>query len=303
MLVELQSLPLLVLGQMLFFLALGPIFYLLISYLAYAKEKGHWQSLWHLSPIVLSLVLAKSATQLIVFGTILQVCYAVASVRLIRTYHRAAFACRSDAENTKLSGLYFPLGMIGAFSGLTFVVLANWISTSGDFKGVWLVLDFYLSLLMLVWVMVLGFRSKRLFKGLRDYELALDAPKVAITSEQRLEHKELFNRLEKELRSNAYYTQSDLSLGELAEKIGTDAQELSHAISQEAGLNFCDFINSHRVMTVKDLIDGGLRDIAQVNDKALQMGFISKRSFHRIFKHFVGASPRHYLEHLEQKPQ
>ena len=300
MLVELQSLPLLVLGQMLFFLALGPIFYLLISYLAYAKDGGHWQSLWHVTPIILSLILAKSATQIIVFGTILQVCYAIASVRLIRAYHLAAFSCRADAENTKLSSLYFPLSVIGLMSFITFSVLANWIGSSANFKGVWLVLDFYLGVLMLIWIVIKVVRSKRLFKGLREYELALDAPKIAITTEQRKQHKTLFNQVEHRLRDERFFNVPGLSISELAEKTDTNVEDLSHAISQEAGLNFCDFINSHRVMAIKDVIDQGTRDSAQINEKAMEMGFVTTRGFHKIFKRFVGSSPRAYIESLEE---
>lgn len=301
MLVELQSLPLLVLGQMLFFLALGPIFYLLISYLAYAKESGHWQGLWHMTPVILSLVLAKSATQIIVFGTILQVCYAVASVRLIRAYHRAAFSCRSDAENTKLGGLYFPLSVIGLMSFITFAVLADWIGSSPNFKGFWLVLDFYLSSLMLLWILAKVIWSKRLFKGLRDYEVMLDSPTIAIDQEQRNENKVLFSKVEDALQTKKFYAESALSLSELAQKTGFEAMEISLAISQEAGLNFCDFINSHRVMEMKKRIDEGMGELSKINQLAMTNGFTSRRSFHQIFRRFVGSSPKAYLESLEQK--
>lgn len=300
MLVELQSLPWLVIGQLMFYLALGPIFYLLISYLAHAKESGHWSGLWHTTPIILSLILAKSATHIVVYGAILQLVYAIASVRMIRTYHRAAFDCRSDAENTKLGGLYLPLAIIGAFAFLTFAVLANWVNSSPNFKGAWLVLDFYLGAVMLLWIVINVVRSKRLFKGLREYELMLDAPTVAITPEQRTEHKNLFNQVEKSLSEHGFFAVSDLSLSDLAEKSSCSVEDLSHAIKQEAGLNFCDFINSHRVMAVKSKIDQGVTEIKAINDLALNNGFVSIKSFQKIFKRFVGSSPRSYLEDLQQ---
>lgn len=296
MLAELQSLPVLVIGQLLFFLALGPVMYLLISYLAYAKEGGPWQSLWHVTPILLSLVLAKSATQIIVFGTILQVCYTVASIRLIRSYHRASFSCRSDAETTKLSGLFAPLSVIGFMSFITFAVLAQWIVTSAALKGLWLVLDLYISLFMLLWIVAKVIWSKRIFKGLREYELTLDEKVIAITTEQRKENKGLFNSVEDSLRSEHFYNDSALSLTGLAELTGHDAQAISLAISQEAGLNFCDFINGHRVGAVQRCIDEGQRDMEVIHRQAMESGFVTIKSFSSLFRRFVGNSPEAYVE-------
>lgn len=101
-------------------------------------------------------------------------------------------------------------------------------------------------------------------------------------------------RLEQLMDEKQPYTQSDLTLDNLADMLGISPHNLSEVINTRLNQNFFDYINGYRVEQVKaDLTDpekGNLTILAI----AFDAGFNSKSSFYTIFKRETGMTPTDY---------
>lgn len=87
----------------------------------------------------------------------------------------------------------------------------------------------------------------------------------------------------------------ELSLPELARKIGTNVSVLSRVVNQGFGMNFNDFINYHRVQSVLDLLEKGEHRQQTLLGIAFDCGFNSKATFNRAFKKVTGMAPKDWI--------
>lgn len=102
------------------------------------------------------------------------------------------------------------------------------------------------------------------------------------------------------------YLIAGLTIGQLAKKLDIPVAYLSQTINMEAGMNFFDYINSHRIAEAKRL----LQEQVQTESNAialstfyLDVGFNSKSSFYTQFKRYTdNQTPREYLQSLKQSP-
>ena len=62
--------------------------------------------------------------------------------------------------------------------------------------------------------------------------------------------------------------------------------------------SFYEFINTHRVEKVKELLKEGRAEQLSILGVAEESGFNSKASFNRIFKKATGLTPSAYLKSL-----
>ncbi|MEM8890567.1 MAG: helix-turn-helix domain-containing protein, partial [Bacteroidota bacterium] len=107
--------------------------------------------------------------------------------------------------------------------------------------------------------------------------------------------------LEKALKEEKLFLKEDLSLGELADHIGTTDKKLSALLNQVLELNFFELINEHRVEEVKLKMQDPNFAHYTLLAIAFESGFKSKTSFNRIFKQKTGLSPSAYKkEHSNQ---
>ncbi|MDC0602197.1 helix-turn-helix domain-containing protein [Aliiglaciecola sp.] len=84
-----------------------------------------------------------------------------------------------------------------------------------------------------------------------------------------------------------------LSLGNLAQRLGTDTKTLSYIIRAGRQENFNAVINRLRIEYVCDVL-GQKEDLPNLVDLASDAGFHSQRSFKRNFKRFTGVEPEQY---------
>jgi AraC-like DNA-binding protein len=102
------------------------------------------------------------------------------------------------------------------------------------------------------------------------------------------------NRLEYLLSVEKIYLSEDLSIHDLAKKIGYPARKLSAHISKHYGYTFPELINRLRVDQAKRLIcDPAFAHIG-LTDLGLRSGFNSRASFNLMFKRIAGITPREY---------
>jgi AraC-like DNA-binding protein len=115
------------------------------------------------------------------------------------------------------------------------------------------------------------------------------------------------DKLQRELSSlmqtEKCYTNSELTLADLALKLNVTPNYLSQVINEKEGVNFYDYVNALRIEAFKKLVTDPKSKNYTLLALAYDCGFNSKTSFNRHFKKYMGQSPSEYTEQLIMLPQ
>lgn len=168
-----------------------------------------------------------------------------------------------------------------------------------------------------IWLLVLLFRDDTLiysgvvvfvfligFFGVRQADIFSEGRLVSDDDGKREKYqksgltKEASEDLHRELRrlmsDGALYKKSELSINDLASRLGVHPNRLSQVINQKEQKNFYDFVNMYRVEEFKRLIALQKNRQFTLLSLAYDCGFSSKTSFNRCFKKATGLTPSEY---------
>ena len=106
----------------------------------------------------------------------------------------------------------------------------------------------------------------------------------------------LIERLEVLMREEKIYTQLELSIEDVAHKLGTNSKYISQVLNEHYRKNFFTFINTLRVEEAQRLLTAGNARKYSIIGIARMAGFSSKSSFNEAFRRIVGMTPSRYLE-------
>jgi AraC-like DNA-binding protein len=112
------------------------------------------------------------------------------------------------------------------------------------------------------------------------------------------EIKDVLHALEQLFTQEKIFTNPDLKIGTLAEKIGVNAVNLSHVINAHYNKSFTDVVNEYRV---KEFISRATQpgySGYSLFGIASEVGYRNKSSFNLAFKKQTGATPSEYLKSL-----
>lgn len=142
-------------------------------------------------------------------------------------------------------------------------------------------------------------RSDRRFPKPQALDLATGAPEPEPQSSVPQPAAPRFDlgALEAKVREGGWHFDQDLTLRELARRVGTNSSTLSAALNAQEDGNFTSFINGLRVEAVcTKLRDSADSAAPNLLDLALDCGFGSKATFNRAFKRHTGLAPREWLQ-------
>jgi AraC-like DNA-binding protein len=95
------------------------------------------------------------------------------------------------------------------------------------------------------------------------------------------------------------FTDPELSLNKLAQRLDISTNQLSQVINQHYQKNFYEFVNAFRVEEVIRILHSGALENTTMLGIGLDAGFNSKASFNRYFKKHTGRTPSDYArEHF-----
>lgn len=111
------------------------------------------------------------------------------------------------------------------------------------------------------------------------------------------EHKSLLvSRLDDLIRMEKIFVNDNLSVEDVAIRLGTNSKYISQVINEKYGRNFYNFINAYRVEEAqKLLLSGGLEKYSMLGI-AQMVGFGSKSSFNAYFKKITGLTPSEFVK-------
>jgi len=169
--------------------------------------------------------------------------------------------------------------------------------------GIWILVIFFRSDMLtlsgsVVFVFLIGFfgiRQAVIFSSgeppVENGEPRKKYPKSGLSEEAAAQLHQALIRL---MTEEALYKKSDLSITDLASRLGVHPNYLSQIINQREGRNFYDFVNSYRFEEFKRLIARQKNQQYTLLSLALDCGFSSKSSFNRYFKKATGKTPSEY---------
>jgi len=102
------------------------------------------------------------------------------------------------------------------------------------------------------------------------------------------------SRLENIMDDEKAYLEPELTLSDLAQRLGTNGSVLSAVVNTSFGKNFNDFVNEYRVEAVKRMLRDASNSHYSLLGIGLECGFNSKSTFNRAFKKITGFAPGDY---------
>jgi len=160
----------------------------------------------------------------------------------------------------------------------------SWLSGGIDFfqqTGLYLGLG-----LLGLWLGIGGWRHAALPQAISS-EVEVDEPKPVERASP--DWAAIGADVERRVRQGEWWREPELSLADLARRLGTNTGRLSRAINLGLGVNFSVFINGIRAEGVAEALKA--RPHADLLDLALEMGFASRASFNRAFRTRFGMAP------------
>lgn len=86
----------------------------------------------------------------------------------------------------------------------------------------------------------------------------------------------------------------DISLSDLAKRLGYNEKYLSSTLHSLTGMNFRKFLSSYRIDYAKSLLRSDTQGHLRMSDVAMQCGFSSINTFNRMFLSLCGVTPLEY---------
>jgi YesN/AraC family two-component response regulator len=117
--------------------------------------------------------------------------------------------------------------------------------------------------------------------------------------------KKLLPDIERLFNKEKIYTQSGLTVDDVAKTLSTNRNYLSTALKECYQKKFPEFVNTFRVDDAiemfKEQCEGGKYANYTIQAIGEEVGFIGKNTFHSAFKQTVGVTPSEYLKMLKEK--
>lgn len=97
------------------------------------------------------------------------------------------------------------------------------------------------------------------------------------------------------------YLDGNLTVSDLAEKLGIQRHKLTEVLNTELNMNFYRFVNTYRVEKVKKLLIDANNNNFSIEALGYDCGFNSKTTFFTVFKNMTGCTPAQYRNRYPNK--
>lgn len=317
---------LVVLCDIIYWAMFGPVLLFYIRSVINKSLKFKIQDLVHLIPLIISLIailkyslnrnnyssfieyynlqtgLIKVGLLIWEFTSAVYILYAIIILFKHRVRVKNYF---SSIEKKKLSWLLFlTLGFaIYIYSSYVYWILRDVFDLHMKFKFIDI-----LALLLTIYVFGLGIFGYKQDGVFFENELSIinndlennRKPKYQKTGLTSDEKESLNKKLVEVMQKEKPFLESEITINNLADQVGTSIHKLSQVINEEHKKNFFDFINSYRIDEVKKLLSDSTINDLKIESLAYDCGFNSKSSFYAIFKKHTHLTPTEYRKRTMQ---
>jgi len=231
------------------------------------------------------------------------VIYVISTYILLFKHKKRILNQFSSQEKINLNWLRFLLyGM-----GITWVI----IILGGSDKWI-----FSTSTVLLIFIGFFGIRQVGIFTDQNVKiesidELIIEEPIVIETRIEKKKYaksslnedtaKDIHRKLQHLMITERLFTEPELTLTDLATRLGIHPNYLSQVINDLEGVNFYDYINTLRIQEFKILVSLPKNKKYTFLSLAYECGFNSKSAFNRFFKKATNLSPSEYLKNINKQ--
>ncbi len=106
--------------------------------------------------------------------------------------------------------------------------------------------------------------------------------------------------LDRLMKRDRVFSQSQLSLSDLAEKLETNTSYLSKAINEHFNTNFSTYLNNFRIREAQKMFANHKHKSMTLEGIAGSVGFHSRSSFNTAFRKFSGVTPTVFIKNLHE---
>jgi AraC-like DNA-binding protein len=118
--------------------------------------------------------------------------------------------------------------------------------------------------------------------------------------QQKNRSEEIVSRIMETMQNEKLYQEAELTLQNLAHRIGFPSYQVSHAINEQMNKNSYDLVNGCRVEEAKRLLLDPKNRNFTILSIGFEAGFNSKTTLNTIFKKFTGLTPTEYKDRQRQ---
>lgn len=300
-----------------FGLAIPPSIYLFLRSLLNSNFRFENRQLWHYAPYILNFVYhlavglqgAEFASwwqqnidqpyfiYAVADGVELvqHVIYLILSVRLFRQYR--SWIEREFSNLDKVEFAWFQMFLI-VFALKTVEVWAfsiYYLFVGEQYHKLWWGL--FADTVMTYFLSIFGYAQPNI-RGLhfQSAENASDKPDLQdVTPTRNIDMEAWKARVLDYFEGKKPWLEPELTLSDLAVKMGTNPSVLSQVVNTGFGKNFNDFVNGYRVEAFRQKIRAPESAHLTLLAVALDCGFNSKATFNRAFRKLTGFSPKEFV--------
>lgn len=184
-----------------------------------------------------------------------------------------------------------------------FMFLRSFYHMDIGFRGV-----NYLPIILTIYVFIIGFygfkqegvffysNNNRQGGGVFYEGIENTSKKYEKSSLLKEEQEMLIERVARVMEEEKCYLESELTLRDLADKLGTSFHKLSQVINESFQKNFYDFVNYYRMEAAKQMLANPENERYKIMTIAYDCGFSSKSAFYNAFRKSENCTPTQYRE-------
>jgi YesN/AraC family two-component response regulator len=113
----------------------------------------------------------------------------------------------------------------------------------------------------------------------------------------------LYSEIVKYFEEKKLHLDPHLTISKLAIMLNTNINYIYQAIQINNNVSFNTFVNSHRINTVKKMIEEGWSEKYTIQHIYTSAGFLHQTTFNKVFKSFEHMSPSDYIAKHREKLQ
>ncbi len=276
-----------------FVLLNGPLWYLFVRQLTQSNKAWCSHDWLHLIPAVLALIFSNSWPQtVILLGTISQLVYIFHAIKLVRKYHHQSMQQCSDAIEMQIKWVTHVMLAIVIISVVDLLRLNMQQVLPIMLANYSYLISQIIYLIIFIYLIYQAINQPLLFSA---FEQQASTQPIHTKTKQpsdadNEQRKTQFSLINDYIHKHQLFLQPRLNIRSLSEQCGISEKEVSQAINQVDGLNFCDYINGLRIEKFKEV----LKPKSNILQIAYECGFNSKSTFNAVFKKKTGLTPSQF---------
>lgn len=293
----------------------GPLLFTYVNELRSKTDDKKRILLWHFAPFFIFLALtflffdnSTFRKILALSGAISGLLYCILTLFALKNHQKQIVDLFSNIKGISLNWMgKLVNGVVIIWIGVfLLVILKQAVQIEIPLNWFFIVIPFFIT-----YIGYHGFKQQVVFQFVSDEDNQTNQTKIKnslINQEQttlvdsgykksNLQEKDMeriFKSLEKTMKTEKLFLQTNLNLQELSENVKIPPHHITQTLNKYKRQNFYDYVNAYRVKAFINKLQNGDADNFSLLGIALDCGFNSKSTFNRVFKNITGKSPTEF---------